>query len=233
MAWRSHGRDQQSLVDSLVNNGLIQTPRIETAFRRVDRGLFVDHDAYVDAPQLIGHNVTISAPHMHAHCTELLRDHLVPGARALDVGSGTGYLTCIFADLVCDGGRAESKGMAVGVDHVKELVENSRIAERKAQAQNHRPWDVVLETADGRLGYSKFAPYDAIHVGAAAETVPKALLDQLKNGGRLVVPVGPEHGHQELQVIDKDAHGNIKVHSAMGVRYVPLTSFQHQKTGVY
>ncbi|GJN27256.1 hypothetical protein PR202_gb15261 [Eleusine coracana subsp. coracana] len=129
----------------------------------IDRALFVTEGTpYIDTPMPIGFNATISAPHMHATCLELLKDHLQPGMHALDVGS------------------------------------------------------------DGRLGFPDAAPYDAIHVGAAAPEIPQPLLEQLKPGGRMVIPVGSYM--QELQVVDKNADGSISVRNDASVRYVPLTS---------
>jgi protein-L-isoaspartate(D-aspartate) O-methyltransferase len=89
--------------------------------------------------------------------------------------------------------------------------------------------DLSFITIDGRLGWPDLAPYDAIHVGAAAPEVPKPLIEQLKPGGRMVIPVGDFF--QDLQVIDKQLDGSLKVHSETSVRYVPLTSSQEQLHG--
>merc|ERR1712112_302606 len=85
----------------------------------VDRGNYVGHKAYQVASQRIGYNITISAPHMHAHALELLKDHLKPGCRALDVGSGSGYLTACMAHMVGE------QGLVVGIDHIAQLVDAS------------------------------------------------------------------------------------------------------------
>lgn len=85
-----------------------------------DRGNYAKHNAYTDAPQGIGYGVTISAPHMHAHALELLKDHLIAGERALDVGCGSGYLTVCMALMVGETGKA------IGIDHIPELVEFAR-----------------------------------------------------------------------------------------------------------
>lgn len=98
MSWRSHGHDNASLVDALVRNGIVTTPSVIDAMRAVDRGLFLSGEsssrsAYEDAPQRLSHAATISAPHMHGYCLELLAGHLTTGSKCLDVGSGSGYLT--------------------------------------------------------------------------------------------------------------------------------------------
>lgn len=87
-----------------VANGIIRSESVENAMMSVDRGNYVKINPYMDAPQGIGFNVTISAPHMHAHALELLKDRLVNGERALDVGSGSGYLTACMAIMVGDNG---------------------------------------------------------------------------------------------------------------------------------
>ena len=89
MEWRSHGRDNNDLVSQLMRNRILKTQRVEEAMRKVDRGNYCDFSPYMDSPQSIGYGVTISAPHMHAHALEMLKDHLFEGAKALDVGSGT------------------------------------------------------------------------------------------------------------------------------------------------
>ena len=100
MAWRSSGATNDELVDNLRTNGVIEHADVAAAMKAVDRGFYVvkgTGNPYVDSPQGIGFGATISAPHMHAHCLEVLRPWLKPDARELDVGSGTGYLTALFA----------------------------------------------------------------------------------------------------------------------------------------
>ena len=88
MEWRSHGNDNDDLVSKLKRNKIIKSRRVEDAMRKVDRGNYCSISPYMDSPQAIGYGVTISAPHMHAHALEMLKDHLYEGAKALDVGSG-------------------------------------------------------------------------------------------------------------------------------------------------
>jgi len=187
-------------------------------------------------------------------CLELLADRLVPGATALDVGSGSGYLVACMAEMVTPkktmkaseqqqhegkggevaGASAASAGSAAsssggpsvfGIEHIGALV----AASKKSLAAWDPSYEQRIEVVqgDGRLGFPGHQ-YDAIHVGAAAATIPQALLDQLKPGGRLVIPVGPEGGDQHLDAIDKDASGKITRMRVTGVRYVPLTSEEHQ-----
>ena len=232
MAWRSHGTSNATLVAHLKRNGLLGSEAVESALLAVDRGRFVPEGgaAYEDAPQYLGHGATISAPHMHAHCAELLAGHLVPGARALDVGSGSGYLACVFAEMVGPAGSVR------GIEHVPELVARSRdsvgaLARDRpggAVAAMWRGGALVLEVGDGRADEVPGGPYDAVHVGAAAAAVPPGLVAALAPGGRMVIPVGPAGGPQVLRVLDKDAAGAVTSEDAMGVIYVPLTSRELQ-----
>jgi protein-L-isoaspartate(D-aspartate) O-methyltransferase len=126
MAWFSHGRDNNDLVDSLVRNHLLKSPEIIKAMKAIDRYHFIlpsaissRSAAYQDCPQPIGYGATISAPHMHAMCLELVKNRLVEGASVLDIGSGSGYLTAVMAVMV---GKT---GKVVGLEHMKELVEFS------------------------------------------------------------------------------------------------------------
>jgi protein-L-isoaspartate(D-aspartate) O-methyltransferase len=140
---------------------------------------------YEDAPSRIGWGITISAPHMHARALEELYDKLQPGCTALDVGSGSGYLTAAMASLVGPTGKV------VGIDHIPELVEWSRDNVRRDGHTSLIDSGVLsLHVRDGFDGYADAAPYDAIHVGAAPERIPDALKQQLKPGGVLILPVG-------------------------------------------
>ncbi|PAV60071.1 hypothetical protein WR25_19557 [Diploscapter pachys] len=190
----------------------------------VDRGDFAPPDPYEDSPKRIGYNTTISAPHMHATALEYLKNHLVEGAHALDVGSGSGYLAVCMAKMV---GRT---GKVIGVDHIPQLIELGINNTKKHHAD-------MLDSgrlSDGRLGYKTGRQYNAIHVGAAAEEIPDALIEQLAEGGRMMIPVGPDKGDQVFLQVDK-INGQVHKKVIHGVRYVPLTSKAKQlgiRTGI-
>jgi protein-L-isoaspartate(D-aspartate) O-methyltransferase len=155
---------------------------------------------------------------MHAHACESLLPYLQPGCKVLDIGSGSGYLTHVLAELV------KPEGKVVGVDHIQPLVDMAR--ENMAKSKEGKTLldnrTVEFFKADGRLGYPTQAPYDAIHVGAAAAEHHQTLVDQLKAPGRLFVPV--EEGYlQHIYVVDKDKNGKVERKKLFGVQYVPLT----------
>ncbi|KAJ0047862.1 hypothetical protein Pint_15591 [Pistacia integerrima] len=216
----------KEMVEHLRHYGVITSKKTAEVMETIDRALFVPDGTppYVDSPMAIGYNATISAPHMHAMCLQLLEENLKPGMHALDVGSGTGYLTACFAVMVGPQGRA------VGVEHIPELVNSSiKNIEKSAAAPLLKAGSLAVHVGDGRQGWPEFAPYDAIHVGAAAAEIPQPLIDQLKPGGRMVIPVG--NIFQDLKVIDKNSDGSISVRSETSVRYVPLTSRDAQLQG--
>eukprot|EP00184_Porphyridium_aerugineum_P008036 CAMPEP_0184692108 /NCGR_PEP_ID=MMETSP0313-20130426/726_1 /TAXON_ID=2792 /ORGANISM="Porphyridium aerugineum, Strain SAG 1380-2" /LENGTH=229 /DNA_ID=CAMNT_0027149915 /DNA_START=615 /DNA_END=1304 /DNA_ORIENTATION=- len=226
MAWRSHGTSNDDLVTNLKRNGLVHSKDVEDAMRQVDRVNYVKETrlAYQDAPSGIGYNATISAPHMHAFCLEQLLEQLQPGMRALDVGSGSGYLAVCMARMVGE------KGRVVGIEHIPELTKWS-IENVRRDPRNHgllQSNSLKLMTGDGRLGSPADGPFNAIHVGAAAETVPDALIEQLAPGGRLIIPVGMRYSSQDLVQIDKLPDGSIRRKNILGVIYVPLTSRDDQ-----
>ncbi|KAJ2722417.1 hypothetical protein GGI07_003315 [Coemansia sp. Benny D115] len=215
MAWFCSGRTNSELVENLKKEGIITSPRVVLAMKSVDRAHFVSKQPYEDSPQYIGYGATISAPHMHGYALESLASFLQPGMTALDVGSGSGYLTACMAAMVGDGGRV------VGIDHIPELVrasENALLRHYSDWIENSR---VKMVAGDGRNGYVADAPYDCIHVGAASPTKPKNLLAQLKTPGRMFVPVGTDEQH--ILVYDKDANGVVTEQRVMGVNYIPLT----------
>lgn len=225
--WTGSGINKnKAMVEHLQQYGVIKSKKVAEVMETIDRALFVPDGTppYVDSPMQIGYNATISAPHMHATCLQLLEDNLKPGMHALDVGSGTGYLTACFALMVGPEGRA------VGVEHIPELVDSSiQNIKKSAAASSLKEGSLSVHVGDGRLGWQEFAPYDAIHVGAAAPEIPPALIEQLKPGGRMVIPVG--NIFQDLKVVDKNPDGSISVRDETSVRYVPLTSREAQLRG--
>lgn len=155
---------------------------------------------------------------MHASACESLLTYLEPGSKVLDIGSGSGYLTAVLANLV------GPNGIVVGIDHIQPLVDmaNSNMAKSDQGQKMLESGQVKFVLGDGRKGWVEGAPYDAIHVGAAAAEHHKELTDQLKTPGRLFVPV-EEGDLQHIYVVDKKADGSIERKKLYGVRYVPLT----------
>ncbi|CCD64125.1 Protein-L-isoaspartate O-methyltransferase [Caenorhabditis elegans] len=221
MAWRSSGSTNSELIDNLRNNRVFASQRAYDAMKSVDRGDFAPRAPYEDAPQRIGYNATVSAPHMHAAALDYLQNHLVAGAKALDVGSGSGYLTVCMAMMV---GR---NGTVVGIEHMPQLVELSEKNIRKHHSEQLERGNVIIIEGDGRQGFAEKAPYNAIHVGAASKGVPKALTDQLAEGGRMMIPVEQVDGNQVFMQIDK-INGKIEQKIVEHVIYVPLTSREEQ-----
>ena len=163
---------------------------------------------------------------MHAMCAELMLEAVGSGqgdgegVNVLDVGSGSGYLAAVMSRLIGD------KGHVYGIEHIPELVQTS-VANLRADDPDLLT-RVHIQQGDGRLGLPSAAPFNAIHVGAAAADVPAALIEQLKEGGVLVILVGAENDDQWLEVIEKRKGGELKRRVVTGVRYVPLTSKEHQ-----
>jgi len=222
--WFARGATtNEGLIDNLVSEGIISSRRIAQMMKTVDRADFClpTSDAYTDSPQLIGEDQTISAPHMHAMCLELLENQLFEGARVLDVGSGSGYLSAVF-------GKAVGKsGKVIGIDIYEELVDKAKRNIQKDSPELLEDNVVTIKLGDGWLGEPSEAPFDAIHVGAGAASLPRALIQQLKPGGRLVIPVGPEFRGQTLKCIDKDTNGEVHSRDITLCTYVPLQRRHH------
>lgn len=202
-----HLADRRHLVAQLRARG-ITDERVLDAVGAVPREAFVperlQREAYADRPLPIGHDATISQPFVVAHMLELAE--LQPGDRVLDVGTGSGYAAALTARLA---------GEVVSVERVPELAERARTV----LSELGSPVEVVV--GDGHGGWPDRAPYDAVLVAAAPLTVPPALTEQLADGGRLVLPVGPRHGTQELVVVRRTGD-RLERWTAGGVRFVPL-----------
>ena len=215
----------EDLCKELVSKNWIQTQKVLDVMMKVDRADFAPTNPYENNPQFIGFNVVISAPLLHSYCLEALRDYLVEGSTALDIGFGSGYLTVGMSKMMND------KGCVVGIEHIKELYDFGfkNISKHHKDLIEKKSIELIL--GDGRLGYKQKAPYKCIHVGAASMQPPKEFIEQLDFGGRLVMPLGPQ-GDQYIYLIDKDLKGNINFTKGLSVRYVPLTSPENQINNV-
>jgi protein-L-isoaspartate(D-aspartate) O-methyltransferase len=228
--WPCSSSTNEGLVGNLRKTGVIQSDAVFEAMRRVDRAKYMQDEsplgvaigpltAYCDSPHPIGFNQTISAPHMHAHALELgfnaIRDVARPSV--LDVGAGSGYLTACLGRLVEDKQGAHVYGLEV----ISPLAQFAQKNLKDADGDLLGKGIVSIHVGNGWDGLPNDAPFHYIHVGAAAETPPQALMDQLADGGSLVVPLDQERGGQVLVEITR--HGNtFSQRRLMNVCYVPL-----------
>jgi protein-L-isoaspartate(D-aspartate) O-methyltransferase len=186
-------------------------PRVMDAMARVLRHRLVpageQGSAYLNRPLAIGHGQTISQPFIVALMTDLL--DVKPGEKILEVGTGSGYQAAVLAEL---GARV----------YTIEIVEPlGREAAKRLAELGYKT--IVTRIGDGYRGWPEQAPFDSIIVTAAPRDVPPALIEQLKVGGKLVIPLGESSGAQTLYVIGKQADGTTTRHPVLGVRFVPLT----------
>ncbi len=210
--------ERKRLVEMLKREGIIRSKKVERALLNVPRELFVPENyrdlAYADTPLPIGKGQTISAPHMVALMTELL--NLDEGMKVLEIGTGSGYQAAVIAEIVAPK-NSKKPGKVITIERIPELAEFARRNLERAGYIDR----VKVVVGDGTLGYPKEAPYDRIIVTAAAPDIPKPLLEQLKPGGRMVIPVGNKY-LQYLYIVDKTPSGKITINKDIPCVFVPL-----------
>ena len=207
-------RTRERLVQRLIDQGIQQIAVLE-AIHTTPRHLFIEealaHRAYEDVSLPIGFDQTISQPYIVARMTEIVLSALAKGgslekANVLELGTGCGYQTTILAQLV---------KRVYSIERISALLQKTK--ERLSQLGIN---NIQLKCADGRYGWPQHAPFDAIITTAAAPSIPKALVEQLAEGGVIVIPVGNSQ-RQELQVCRK-LNGKVEVESVEPVVFVPL-----------
>ena len=207
------GNDEYKFIDSET---------VAYAMLEVDRGDFAPKDYYLNRPIYIGYNVTISAPHMHAFALEHLAPFCTKGAKILDIGSGSGYLTVALSKMTGD------TGTVVGIEHIPELYTFGIENVKKNHANLLQNKNIIFINEDGRKGYKKYGPYKVIHAGAASEQLPQDIIEQLDYNGRMFIPIGPRGGNQNIYLIDKDHNGKITYRSILSVSYGMLQDIETQ-----
>jgi protein-L-isoaspartate(D-aspartate) O-methyltransferase len=204
---------RRRLVHNLAERRGIRSRAVLDAMARVPREQFVLPEqrphAYADCALPIDHDQTISQPYIVALMTELAE--LEPGMRVLEIGTGCGYQTAVLAATGAE---------VFSVEIIEALAACARARLRDLAVPAH------LFVGDGHAGLPAHAPYDAIVVTAAPARLPRALIDQLAVGGRLVVPIGEEHGDQELVVVRRLPGGGETIDQVAAVRFVPMTGVE-------
>jgi protein-L-isoaspartate(D-aspartate) O-methyltransferase len=180
------------------------------AMRSVPRHEFVPADqqryAYADHPLPIGYGQTISQPYIVAFMTEILEPR--PGMKVLEVGTGSGYQAAVLGATGC-------RVFTVEIFEALATSARTRLARLGFDS-------VTVRHGDGHYGWSEAAPFDAVIVTAAAGFIPPALVEQLKPGGRMVIPVGSVYGVQNLILVEKDSEGGVRTRNLLPVRFVPM-----------
>ena len=202
--------EQRSELVALLRAQGISSEAVLDAIGTVPRHRFVPEAyrafSYRNAPLAIGFEQTISQPYIVAIMTQLLE--LEPDTKVLEIGTGSGYQAAVLAELEC---------RVFTIEIIPELAEQAGTRLAALGYDN-----VTLRAGDGYLGWPEEAPFDRIIVTAAPEEIPQALVEQLKPGGRLVVPVGPQYRIQQLVLLAKEADGTLRQQAILPVRFVPM-----------
>ncbi len=220
--------DWDRLVDNLMKEGILRTPKVIKAMRTVPRTNFLPADvqghATADTPLPIGMGQTISAPHMVSIMNEALE--LEVGHKVLEVGAGSAWHAATMAEIIApmDAPRSEW-GHVFTIEVVRALADTARKNILNAGYSDR----VTVVNADGSKGFPEKAPFDRITVAAAAPNVPKPLVDQLKVNGVLLIPVGSAFMFQNLIKITKQPDGKLAERNLGGVAFVPLTGEYGQR----
>jgi protein-L-isoaspartate(D-aspartate) O-methyltransferase len=201
---------RQRMVEKQLKFRGIKDERVLATMAKVPREEFIPvdtrSDAYEDGPLPIGYDQTISQPYIVAFMTEQLRPK--SSDRVLEVGTGSGYQAAILAELVSE---------VYSIEIVEPLAKNAEATLQRLGYKN-----VHIKIGDGYKGWPEAAPFDAIIVTCAPDKVPQPLVDQLKDGGRMVIPVGDKFA-QQLYLLEKKS-GQLKQSATLPVRFVPMTS---------
>jgi len=202
--------DRHQLVKEIKRKG-IDSPKVLEAMRHVPRHLFTptlrQSDAYRDTPLPIGHGQTISQPYIVAYMTAML--DLKAGEKVLEIGTGSGYQAAVLSELTPH---------VFTIEIIRPLGEQAR-----EKFDNLGYQTIKSKINDGYFGWEKHAPFDAIIVTAAAGHVPTTLIQQLKPGGVMAIPLGSPYETQTLMKVSKSRNGEIRTHRLIPVRFVPMT----------
>ena len=204
---------REEMVKAQIETRGIKNPATLAALRKVPRHLFVPKsimdDAYDDRPLPIGYGQTISQPYIVAYMTEIVKPK--PDHRVLEIGTGSGYQAAVLSEIVKE---------VYTIEIIDTLGSQARNRLSKLNYKN-----ITVKTGDGYYGWKEKSPFDAIVVTAAAEHIPPPLIEQLKEGGRMIIPVGSPFMVQQLMLVEKKA-GKIRTTSMMPVRFVPFKRSQ-------
>jgi protein-L-isoaspartate(D-aspartate) O-methyltransferase len=205
-----YAAERSRMVRNQIENRGVKNDAVLSAMRNVKRHLFVPEDsrrrAYADGPLPIGYGQTISQPYIVAYMTEAIQP--TENFKVLEVGTGSGYQAAVCAEIVDS------------VFTIEIIDELGRQADKRLEDLGYRNVDVKI--ADGYFGWEEHAPFDAIIVTAAAEFIPPPLIDQLRDGGRMIIPVGSPFGAQMLMLVEKKG-SRMTTKNLLPVRFVPFT----------
>jgi protein-L-isoaspartate(D-aspartate) O-methyltransferase len=222
--YRPRFMERQAEREEMVNKDIAQSPydpvtdkKVLDAMKEVPRHKFVpgyqQANAYRNHPLSIGSGQTISQPLIVAHMTELLE--IEPGDIILEIGTGSGYQAAVLSELT---------------PHIYTIEIIEKLGLRAKKDLNNLGYKTIkVKIGDGYFGWKEHAPYDGIIVTCAPEKIPAPLIDQLKPGGRIVIPVGKEGWIQNLVVVKKSKNGKISEKKLYGVRFVPMTGKADEK----
>lgn len=209
MLTQDYKKLREEMVKIQIQERGVRDSATLAALRKVPRHSFVPIDqvanAYEDRPLPIGYGQTISQPYIVAYMTEIIKPK--PGQKILEIGTGSGYQAAVLAEIV---------GKVYTIEIVEELGKQATTRLKNLNYKN-----IEVKTADGYHGWKEHAPFDAIVVTAAAEYIPTPLKEQLKDGGRMIIPVGSPYMTQQLMLIEKTGD-KFRTTSKMPVRFVPF-----------